>query len=167
MQTFLPYPDFTECARALDYKRLGKQRVEAKQILKALHYRELLASGWTPPISPKTGKPKRIGWINHSATLMWEGYELALCEYMNVMIGEWVGRGYKNTMPYIVLAGLDVVCPHWLGDENLHRSHRSNLLSKAPEFYNQYDWNVPDNLPYVWHTGLQHASDLRSEKPVL
>ena len=33
MQTFLPYPDMIKSAKALDYKRLGKQRVEAKQII--------------------------------------------------------------------------------------------------------------------------------------
>ena len=36
MQTFLPYPDFTQSAKTLDYRRLGKQRVEAWQILNAL-----------------------------------------------------------------------------------------------------------------------------------
>lgn len=33
MQTFLPYANFEASAKVLDYKRLGKQRVEAKQIL--------------------------------------------------------------------------------------------------------------------------------------
>ena len=32
MQTFLPSPRFAESARCLDSARLGKQRVEAKQI---------------------------------------------------------------------------------------------------------------------------------------
>ena len=36
MQTFLPFPDFKMSAQVLDYKRLGKQRVEALQILKTL-----------------------------------------------------------------------------------------------------------------------------------
>ena len=36
VNTFLPYPDFVKSAKALDYKRLGKQRVEAWQILRAL-----------------------------------------------------------------------------------------------------------------------------------
>ena len=36
MQTFLPYADFAESARALDQKRLGKQRVEVIQIVRAL-----------------------------------------------------------------------------------------------------------------------------------
>ena len=36
MQVFLPYPDFKKSLESLDNKRLGKQRVEAKQILNVL-----------------------------------------------------------------------------------------------------------------------------------
>jgi hypothetical protein len=36
MQTFLPYEDFTLSAQVLDYRRLGKQRVEALQIYNVL-----------------------------------------------------------------------------------------------------------------------------------
>ena len=36
MQTFLPYPDFKQSAACLDYRRLGKQRVEGVQILKKI-----------------------------------------------------------------------------------------------------------------------------------
>jgi len=35
VNTFLPYADFVEVAQSLDDRRLGKQRVEAFQILKA------------------------------------------------------------------------------------------------------------------------------------
>lgn len=151
MQTFLPYADFIETARCLDDKRLGKQRVEAKQILQALNNRRKLSAGWVPPISAKTGKPKRPGWVNHPATLMWEGYEDALCEYMNAMIAEWIRRGKNNTMKRVYLDNVSVVYPPWLGDESFHRSHQSNLLAKEPKFYSGYNWNVPDDLPYVWN----------------
>lgn len=41
--------------------------------------------------------------------------------------------------------------PSWLGDEDLHLSHQSNLIRKNPEFYRQrFGPNVPDNLPYIW-----------------
>ena len=36
MQTFLPYPAFDLSAQVLDRQRLGKQRVETLQVLKAL-----------------------------------------------------------------------------------------------------------------------------------
>jgi len=36
VQTFPPFADFEETARSLDTRRLGKQRVETLQILRAL-----------------------------------------------------------------------------------------------------------------------------------
>ena len=82
---------------------------------------------------------------------MWRGYEKALTEYMNLAIMLWKARGYKNTMKIIDVGELtDEDYPPWFGDEKIHSSHRSNLLRKDPEFYGQYKWNEPDNLPYVW-----------------
>ncbi|HEX8685814.1 MAG TPA: selenide, water dikinase SelD, partial [Pyrinomonadaceae bacterium] len=44
--------------------------------------------------------------------------------------------------------------PSWIGDEALHRSHRSNLLAKDPEFYRprftERFGPEPDDLPYLW-----------------
>jgi len=36
VNTFLPYQNFRKIAKILDWKRLGKQRVEAKQIINIL-----------------------------------------------------------------------------------------------------------------------------------
>ena len=36
MQTFLPYKSFKKSAETLDYQRLGKQRVEAMQIINVI-----------------------------------------------------------------------------------------------------------------------------------
>ena len=131
MQTFLPYPSFHASAAALDYRRLGNQRVECKQILKALH-----VGG---------------GWSNHPATKMWQGYEKALSVYYNCIVNEWVDRGYKNNMPTLAVGVLySFELPPWLGNEEFHASHRSNLLRKAPEFYGKYEWKEADDLPYVW-----------------
>ena len=44
MQTFLPDPDFARSARCLDRLRLGKQRVEVLQLLRALL---VPGSGWS------------------------------------------------------------------------------------------------------------------------
>ena len=41
MQTFLPYPSFTDVASTLDWRRLGKQPVEGQQIINIItqpHY---------------------------------------------------------------------------------------------------------------------------------
>ena len=130
MQTFLPYEDFKRSAEVLDDKRLGKQRVESMQIYKACVLDD-------------------YGWKNHPATKMWVGYEYALLEYMNVMIQTWVERGFKNTMG-IARFDTKIVMPPWLGDADLHASHRSNLLRKDRDFYSKYDWSESDDMPYYW-----------------
>jgi len=128
MQTFLPYPSFRVSAKLLDYKRLGKQRVEARQILNALQ--------------------KGGGWSHHPAVTMWRGYEEALTEYGNIMIEEWIRRGYQNNMEIIPVE--NPVMPHWLFGENFHAAHRSALLRKDREWYSQWGWLERDDLPYVW-----------------
>ena len=132
MQTFLPYPSFIESAKCLDYRRLGKQRVECKQILTAL-------SGGT-------------AWKNHPAVLMWKDHIAALQVYANVIIKEWIDRGYKNNMPYYSPDIFKIECPPWFGIPEFHASHRSNLLRKDPEYYGQFGWTEPDNLEYYWPT---------------
>ncbi|UCF88114.1 MAG: MSMEG_6728 family protein [bacterium] len=132
MQTFLPYSDFAASARVLDKRRLGRQRVEAYQILRVL-------AGMTR------------GWVNHPAVLMWKGYETALSAYMNTMIDEWEARGFRNNMYRVALeTGFDL--PPWMGDENFHAAHRSNLLRKDPMYYRTLWPEEPDDLPYVWPT---------------
>lgn len=134
MQTFLPYPDFRRSAQCLDRQRLGKQRVEAMQILNALR-----------------GKSK--GWVNHPATRMWRGYEQMLELYLSACIAEWTCRGYQNSIPHpdsIYGNPESFPMPPWLGDHSFHASHRSNLLRKMPDWYQQFGWSEPPTLDYVW-----------------
>jgi hypothetical protein len=132
MQTFLPYPNFHKSLACLDYKRLGKQRIEALIILRNI-----------------TGSPNR--WINHPAVRMWMGYPDALMLYMNMAIKLWIGRGYRNSMEYQKPDfSHRIGLPSWFGDENFHRAHRQALLFKNYEYYSHY---FPDDVPkieYVW-----------------
>jgi len=145
MQTFLPYESFRDSAKCLDRQRLGKQRVEAMQILNAL----------------QAGSTSR--WRNHPAVRMWRGYENALGYYMNVMINEWINRGYKNTMTYYEFQRcnksiFDIVkYPQWLGDDRLYKSHRCNLYRKDPNYYGQFLWGRCDEkAPYWWPVELKN-----------
>lgn len=132
MQTFLPYPDFLQSVKVLDYRRLGKQRVETFQVLNILLDR-------TPT----------KGWRNHPVTRMWAGYEEALKLYQNFTIEEWVKRGYKNTMQLEQIDMKHIILPRWFGNKDFHRSHRSNLLRKDYEYYSQY-FDEPSDLEYYW-----------------
>lgn len=139
MQTFLPYPDFKETARSLDYRRLGKQRVETWQLIRAIN-----------------GQTK--GWVNHPAAVMWRGRTGLLALYGVSICEEWIERGYKDTMldrfkQYIMntrLSFLDYKEPSWFGNSEFHRSHQSNLIRKDPCFYGPLFPGVPDDLEYVW-----------------
>ncbi|UMG93483.1 MSMEG_6728 family protein [Nocardioides sp. TF02-7] len=147
MQTFLPYADFERSARSLDPKRLGKQRVETIQVVRAL----------TRP---------GYGWANHPAALMWKGFEEALGRYGFTCCAVWTERGFGDTCAATIAADLRAAgvtavrsqeelaaagaLPPWLGDEELHRSHRSALVRKDPDHYRPLFPDVPDHLPYVW-----------------
>jgi len=43
-----------------------------------------------------------------------------------------------------------IVYPEWLGREDLHMSHRSNLIRKDAAYYGITFAGTPLNLPYVW-----------------
>lgn len=147
MQTFLPYSDFRRSLECLDYRRLGKQRVEAKQLLQALGVRN---PEWKPLDKPSS-------WRKHPACKMWYGYEGALKLYHDLAIIEWQARGYKNNMPlfetYDNEDSYDFY-PWWVGLNEFHASHRSNLLRKNYEHYSIYGWTEPDSLNYFWPVGL-------------
>jgi hypothetical protein len=133
----LPYPNLAKTAEVLDYRRLGKQRIETLQILHTL-----------------TGVSH--GWRNHPAVKMWEGHEVVLADYGIAMCEEWIARGYKDTtLPRLReirdnLENQVRELPRWWGEPALHISHQSNLIRKDPIFYGQLFSEVPYNLPYYW-----------------
>lgn len=149
MQTFLPYPDFEQCARVLDVKRLGKQRVECIQVVRGLTRSD-------------------YGWRHHPAVLMWKGFEEALGRYAFTMCEVWGERGFGDTCAATIAVDLreaDVsvvrtqralaaagALPSWLGDPAFHRSHQSALVRKDPTHYRPLFPDVPDDLEYVWPT---------------
>ncbi|ROS32199.1 MSMEG_6728 family protein [Amycolatopsis thermoflava] len=148
MQTFLPYPAFAETAQVLDTRRLGKQRVETLQVLRAL----------TVP---------NYGWRHHPAAKMWTGYEEALTRYGLEVCRVWCAAGHTDTCAVKLTDDLARAVglpqprdeqalrvagemPPWLGDPEFHRSHQSALLHKDPGHYKRFFDGVPDDLPYVW-----------------
>ena len=118
------------------------------QVLTALRWDN--AAGVIERYQPK-------GWRNHPVVLMWRGYEAALGEYQAAVCSVWVARGFNDTCATKTAGLLAEACisgpapgPPWLGDENLHRSHQSNLIRKDPAIYAVRFPGVPDDLPYVW-----------------
>ncbi|HZB18193.1 MAG TPA: MSMEG_6728 family protein [Blastococcus sp.] len=148
MQTFLPVADFTGSARLLDSPRLGKQRVETLQILRAIELPD-------------------YGWASHPAVVMWRGRTPGLVAYGLAMARTWRERGFADTTEALIgefapdVVGMSQeelgragLLPSWVGNEDLHRSHRSNLIAKEPDFYRprftELYGSEPDDLPYLW-----------------
>jgi hypothetical protein len=147
MQIFIPLANLAKIFACLDWRRLGKQRVECKQILDIILNRK--------DISKK-------GWRNHPAVKMYAPYTEFLKLYFNMCVEEWVRRGYKNNMPKEDLSVPEdkgkcqfynsfftfvfphclnvVVYPNWWGDEEVHSYHRANLIRKDAEYYSQFKW---------------------------
>ena len=132
MQTFLPYPNFERSLKVLDNKRLGKQRVEAHQILNIL-----------------LNRTKTKGWRSHPAVKMWKGHPNALKLYFNQALKEWTNRNFKNNMKTEIVRG-KVVYPKLFGNKKFHASHRSNLLRKDKKYYSKFKWKESNKLPYFW-----------------
>jgi hypothetical protein len=122
MQTFLPFNSFTRSAAVLDRKRLGKQRVECKQIFRAMY--------------------DGGAWANHPAVRMWRGHGWWLLFYYDAICIEWRRRGYKHEMmidpPHAERAFQEKVKPPWLGVPIFHLMHRVRLLEKDPVYYQEF-----------------------------
>lgn len=138
--TFLPYPDIEKSLQTLDKRRLGKQRVEARQIIKALN-------------------KETKGWVNHPATRMWVGYEFLLKHYYNESLRIWLERGGNNKLlsPLSLTEeeqeSLQSGCkPWWWGWEPLHESHKAALVRKDDEYYKDLLSSSSPylDLGYVW-----------------
>lgn len=174
MQTFLPYKKFSKSAAVLDRQRLGKQRVEAKQVLQAIL--DVDRHG----VDGNTGQT----FTNHPIYAQWARYPDALLSYTWYICHEWRTRGYTdNITPWLRtvsrLRDIPIVaeerilgsrwkCPWWLGDKRYHVYHRANLLVKEPIWYplrlaelGFKQWGIPDDLQagfgYNWPLELPHT----------
>jgi len=105
---------------------------------------------------------------------MWEGHIDALKYYFNVMVAEWIGRGFNNNMevyevkePKVVPLHFDGTTtiyqngytdeydkathfPWWFGWKPMMLTHQASLCRKDPIFYT---FNVPPDFMYsgyIW-----------------
>jgi hypothetical protein len=139
MQTFLPWEDFTKTAKSLDRARLGKQRLECKQIFNAMY--------------------RGGGWQHHPVVRMWRGHGRVLLRYYEYICVEWMRRGYVHTMKLDedikARALTEHTPPPWLGATPFHEMHRFVLCRKMPEHYldafGMRDQHIPKVIPrYLW-----------------
>jgi hypothetical protein len=137
MNTFLPFFDLIDCARALSPKHLNKQISECRQIVQALTGR---ATGYRYHPAVRMYGPKSASFValfgdaccreQYRRTGNWHEYS------------EWLYR--ESMKPRII--------PWWLGNLWFHRSHQGVLLWKDPEWYgSRLPGETPKGKPcYVW-----------------
>lgn len=132
MQVFMPYSDYQKSVSCLDPKRLGNQI-----------YRECvtLING---------------GWPNHPASKIWINHKHHLAIYSLFGLKELAKRGwyYSNWFNFftdIYVNTEDTGPPQIIGYELYHASHRSQLLRKNFDWYDQFGWKEsPGEFPYIW-----------------
>jgi hypothetical protein len=134
MMTFILDDDLVKSFKLFDNRRLGKQRVEAHQIINAIE-----------------GRSK--GWTSHPITKAWSKHTDALKVYFNLCVIEWEERGYKNSMAmYDVPMDGSVIFPWWVVNLPVIYSHQASMLRKEPYFYTKLI-SPPEkyvNAGYLW-----------------
>lgn len=135
MQTFMPYVDPSQTAEVLDNKRLGKQRVEAKQIYDILTKPNCPSQHWK-------NHPVVRGWKASGKTGLWY-----LEWYYHAMVKEWIQRGFNNTMPTSLTnlpddyyEFVNYVMPFFMqcNIEYVEQEYRKVLLSENYEHYKHF-----------------------------
>ena len=121
VNTFLVHADYALSAKFLNSQRLGKQRVEAAQIIDAI-------------VAFHAGDTKR-GWVNHPATRSWVNNLDSLKLYFNAIVSEWVARGFANNYVLYTDVSPDVEKPYWVDCPSVHYSHMAQLVQKDNLYY--------------------------------
>lgn len=136
MQTWLPFESFHASARALRTQELGRQRVDAKQLLIALLFPE-----------------RKSMWRHHPAARMWRGYETQLNLYYMAVVAEWRRRRHKHTMElgselHRRVGKLYANHPWWLGQPMFHDAQQGALIRRN----SVYQTRLPESNIFVEHT---------------
>lgn len=120
---FLPFPDIKRSIETLDDQRLGKQRVEAKQI-----YDGLIDDTYS--------------WSKHPACKMFicpvsnKKYTSFVKAYYNMTLSVWESRGKNNNMSFIEQDEDEEIEYPWFWKwREFHYSHQASLIRKHPYYY--------------------------------
>lgn len=114
MQIFVPFVNTVDTAKILDQRRLNKQIIECRQVLKAIDQRK---------------KGEKAAWMNHPVTIQYENYTEWLNWYTITL--EAVFR--KND--FSALLNSEPKRPPFIGDDSYHKQHRRRLYDKDNNHY--------------------------------
>ena len=160
---------FTLTAKALDVKRLGKQRLEANFVLNVILQRARIDNkhlnlSYLKTLSQDKWKYKslsyekfhkklrRPGYKNHPVISLWKNYVEELKLYFNIIVKEWVKRGYKNSYDYEKVRYDKLQIPHFLQNETFILYMRRNMMRKLPAHYKKFFGDIKPFNGYYWYT---------------
>ena len=151
MQVFVPYADAFLCAQSLDPRRINKQIIECRQILKAI-------------------RGESSAWVNHPCVNMYRNHAQWL-EYYMFTLECWKSSNehtpqdideQKEELAQMIGWSIKAVpiTPAFLTNEFCEQ-HRRRLYTKDPIFYKAWEylgtshenWYVVDNHLLVYSNG--------------
>lgn len=146
MQVFLPYRSFRQSALCLDTRRLNKQIIELKQIIKA--------------------SVKGFGaWSNHLIVRAWRDHESALIIYGLQCCIEYTkrtGKTHATEAWFKALISDNCVfkndkryLPDWCYCLEITNQYKANLLAKDPDHYSQFNWQVQPSTTRLYYVDEQ------------
>jgi hypothetical protein len=143
--TWMPHIKPGESAHSMSDKHLLQQISSTDTILRVLE-------DYTPPDGSE--------W-QFLTKGMWLGFEWALAIHGLMCAHELVNvrkvSGFDRIdMSFIIAVGkahedlgTNMVSPPWVGDYDVHRSHRSQLIAQNPDYEQQWP-QTPVNMPVLW-----------------
>lgn len=173
VNTFITSLYLPNTFKKLDFRRLGKQRLEAKQLIDIL---KMIDNG---------EDVSNVGFSSHPVTQMWIGYTNALKAYYNLCLQEWIDRGYNNTMKKydidetkfinrevkfdgikttFISEDTEYSFPPFASFKPFILTHKAALYKKDPNFYAGFlndELEPYVNLGYLWPT---HYGNIIYEK---
>jgi len=137
----LPYPGFSESAKALDTTRLELQAATALNLLRNLTKAEVPT------------------W--HLGVGMWIRAETSLALYGMALCRELHNRDSRDPRfrchirQFLPADGV-FVFPGWLGLRDVHRGHQATLLRGNPKYYSER-FDVDPNTPCLWPASVLYS----------
>lgn len=147
VNTFIICQDWTRSAALLDYKRLGKQRVEAYQIWRLVNYLEFLGEFYLDPLP--INPAERHSWVRRIAK-RYNNYDYRLLYRNNTW--SWISKDIKMIRPSTGEIISNNIDPNYVTLYNTSNK-KSRTIDKNLVVYPDNHWITLDRS-YVYHPAV-------------
>lgn len=139
---FLPYPDYQKTAAALAEVTLNHEIFAICELMECVH---------------QTERSQEVD-VDSRLLSAWQGHEVSLIELGLTCLDEFAKRGKQLLIRERMAWHMDCATsgefsmekPAWVGDDDIHTSHKAKLIRDVPEYYLEKFPGVDANLSVVW-----------------